>query len=453
MVKCTSATRLASFVTILFVADFASPTFAQGLREDHRLAQLQSDNVEKIVVAIRALDRETLHHDDIVGQLVMLLNDERVVRKYPMGRETIRDLAWFKLVNLEQSPVRSITTRLSKLTSDHAVGRAFEIIAKIDKPDGNAYQKTLPFCARDNIFLRSRAIAALGAVADNSPETVKQLGVFLKDPNAMVRWTVLDGLEDCTDHIAPLLPAIGTLLNDESDVYIAVSNHFLMSEKLRGRAARLLATVGPSAKEMLPKLRQLTAPEFNTNVRIWCATAICTISDNPPPKMLELLGQLLLLDKDNEYVDNDAAEAIQKLGPRATPLLDQMENAKQHRSSAVRWGVAEAFFAVDPESAVKRVLPMMRDEDELVVETVIEMLTAHGARDPAVIDAYIRALDDYEGLFDQPSSSAVAALEKLGPTARKAIPALKQLSSNPEISDTLREDVNGAITAIETAQD
>lgn len=122
----------------------------------------------------------------------------------------------------------------------------------------------------------------------------------------MVKWTVLDALDKRYERIASVIPEVIRLLDDDSDVYIAVSNQFSLPEKLSSRVARLLATIGPQASDATSKLKTLTGPEYNKNVRIWSATAICKISSLPPNEALDLLGQLLLDDMDNEDVQNDA---------------------------------------------------------------------------------------------------------------------------------------------------
>ena len=66
----------------------------------------------------------------------------------------------------------------------------------------------------------------------------------------MVKWTVLDALDKRYERIATVIPEVIKLLDDDSDIYIAVSNHFSLPEKLRGRAARLLAKIGPKASDL-----------------------------------------------------------------------------------------------------------------------------------------------------------------------------------------------------------
>ena len=441
------STRIALVATVFHVALTASTSGQERDRKDP-VAQMRNGTPQEVETAIRSLDEELLKRDEVVGQLVLLLNDERTIRDHIFGRDIVQERARYKLWDVKPASVLSITRRIPELKSNRARGLAFEAIARIGAPNDTAYSQILEYGRHEDVYVRSRAIRALSAVGDDSITTVKQFGQFLNDPHPNVRWAVLDALDERRDRIDSLIPAIVNLLDDNSSVYIAISNHLAMSEKLRSRAARLLARLGPDAAEALPKLRQLMDPQYDNNVRIWAAAATCIISEAPPPDAQELLGRILLSDMDNEWADNDAPQAIEELGPLAASLLDEMEQAKKHRSPSIRWGVASAFFAVDPQSAVRRVLPMIDDQDELVVENVIEALSANRISDLAVIDAYIRVLDKRDGDFEQLADYAVEALTKLGPAAQKAIPALKRLHDEPEISDSLREDIVRAIETI-----
>jgi HEAT repeat protein len=445
--------RIAVVALFLQVALTAS-TSGQVPAQNDVLAKLRNGTPQEVEAAIHLLDGELLKQDGIIGQLVLLLNDERTVVDHGLfGRETVRDRAWFKLQEADSTAVVSIVRRIPELKSDYARALAFEAISQIGARDATAYSKILEYCKHEDVYLRSRAIDALSAVGDDSISTVNHFGEFLNDPHPMVRWTVLDALDARRDRIDSLIPAIVKLLDDDSDVHIAVSNHFAIPEKLQGHAARLLVKLGPDAAEALPKLRQLMDPQYDTNVRIWAAAATCAISDTPPRDTLELLGRLLLSEFEDEDADNDATQAIEELGALAAPLLDEMERAKKHRSNSIRWGLPDAFFAVDPQSAVRRVLPMIDDDDEFMARSAIEALSARGISDPAVIDAYIRSLGRHDDFLEQPASSAVDALTKLGPAAQKAIPALRKLFDDPEISDTLREHVALAIEAINMSDD
>jgi hypothetical protein len=90
----------------------------------------------------------------------------------------------------------------------------------------------------------------------------------------------------------------------------------------------------------------------------------------------------------------------------------------------------------------------MEDEDEWVARTVIEAFSKRGISESRVIAAYIRALGNHDGIFDQPANSAVNALGKLGPAARGAVPALQGLAQDPNISDILQDAIADALQRI-----
>lgn len=412
------------------------------------LASLKAGSAQDIVTAISSLPNDTLTQPEIARQLTLLLNDERTVAEHIMGRETVSERSWFKLLDLPPAAATSILKELPNLETDRTRAKALEAVSRIGKPDRRAYEMILPFCANDDVYLRSRAISALDAAADHTEESVVKFGKLLLDPDPMVKWTVLDALDKRFKLIDPIMLEVIKLLEDDSDVYIAVSRDFMLPEKLRGRAARLLAKIGSGASDAIPKLKTLIGPDHNKNVRIWSATAICRISESPPPEAMDLLGQLLLDEMDREFVQNDAPEAIAQLGTSARGLLDSLERAKKHASAQIRCELVDAFFAIDPETAVSRSLPLMEDEEELVVEVVIRKFSSRGISEPRVIAAYVSALQKHDGLFDQPASSAVDALADLGRDATAAVPALELLAQDPSISDTLKEDVDLALERI-----
>jgi HEAT repeat protein len=389
-----------------------------------------------------------LHSPEVARQLTLLLNDEREVVKHIMLPETVGERAWFKLLELPSTLSEAILETVPSLKTN-ARGQAFEVVSRIGKPNPRAFDMIIPYCdGYFDVYVRSRAISALSAVADDSDDSIRQFANLLLDSDPMVKWTVLDALDKRHQRIADVLPEVIKLLEDESDVYIAISNHHSQPEKLRARLARLLAKIGPKASDALAKLKVLTGPEYDKNVRIWSATAICRISDVPSQEYLDLLERMMLDDMESNWVQNDAPEAIAQLGSLARPLLDSLERAKKHKSALIRWGLVDAFFAVDPDSAVSRCLPLMEDEDDSVAETVIDAFSKRGISEPRVIAAYIRALGNHEGTFDQPASSAVDALTKLGSDSREAVPALQELAKAPNISDHLKKEIADALRRI-----
>jgi len=440
-----SPTQIASFMSILFLW---ACIVTQDAGTSELLARLKSGSAKEIASTISSLPDSTLEQPEIARQLTLLLNDERTVVEHLMGRETVGERAWYKLLDLPSTASVPVLQEVPALETDRARGQAFEAISRIGKPNPRAYELILPYCSGEDVYVRAQSIAALRAVADASDESVNQFGKLLLDSDPLVKWTVLDALDERHERIASVIPEISKLLDNDANVYIAISDHAAQPEKLRCRVARLLAKIGPKASNALPKLKKLTGPEYNKNVRIWSATAICTISQSPTKEALGLLGQLLLDDMESEWEQNDAPLAIAQLGPIARALLGPLERAKKHKSAQIRWRLVDAFFAIDPDSAVSRCLPLMEDEDELVAEVAIEAFSERGISESRVIAAYIRALGNSDGSFDQPASSAVNALGKLGPAAREAVPALQSLARNPNISNVLKDSIADALRRI-----
>ena len=435
-------------ISLATVLTFCNCIVAQDVEASESLTKLKSRNPQDIASAISSLPDGLLHSPEVARQLTLLLNDEREVVEHIMLRETVGERAWFKLLELPSTSSEAILETVPSLKTN-ARGQAFEVVSRIGKPNPRAFDMIIPYCDDYfDVYVRSRAISALSAVADDSDDSIRQFANLLLDSDPMVKWTVLEALDERHQRIADVLPEVIKLLDDDSDVYVAISNHFSRPEKLRGRVARLLAKIGPKASDALAKLKVLTGPEYDKNVRIWSATAICRISDAPSQEYLDLLERMMLDDMESNWVQNDAPEAIAQLGALARPLLDSLERAKKHKSAQIRWGLVDAFFAVDPDSAVSRCLPLMEDEDDSVAETVIDAFSKRGISEPRVIAAYIRALGNHEGTFDQPASSAVDALAKLGSDSREAVPALQELAKAPNISDHLKKEIADALRRI-----
>lgn len=439
-----SAVRIITLATVL---TFCDCIVAQDVAASESLTKLKSRNPQDIASAISSLPDGSLHSPEVARQLTLLLNDERAVVEHIMLRETVGERAWFKLLELPSTLTEAILETVPSLKT-YARGQAFEVVSRIGKPNPRAYDVILPYCDDMDVYVRSRAISALSAVADDSDDSIKQFGNLLLDSDPMVKWTVLDALDERYQRIADVLPEVIKLLDDDSDVHIAISRDASRPEKLRGRVARLLLKIGPKASDAIPKLKKLTGPEYDEKVRIWSAAAVCCITGTPVQESLDLLERLMLADMESNWVQNDAPKAITQLGALARPLVDSLERAKKHKSALIRLGLVDAFFAIDPGSAVTRCFPLIDDENELVVKSVIDAFSGRGISEPRVIAAYIRLLESHDGSFYHPAASAVDALGKLGPAAREAVPALNELAKAPNISDHLKKSIADALRCI-----
>lgn len=418
---------------------------------DTALSKLQGSEVPIIVAAIDALTKEELSQPEIAAQLTLLLNDQRSIPGSFMNRETVSRRAWFRMLELPPSAVPEILRNLESLKEDDFRGIAFEIISRIGNEDRDAYLQILPYCNKEDVYLRSRALAALSAVGSDSIETVQDLGRHLRDSEPLLRWEALEALAvgNRKDHCEGLLPEIIAMLDDDSDVYIAISDHASYPTKLTGRVAKFLAKTGLTKWEAIVKLMALTEPEHEPNVRIWAAAAICNfVRNGNRPEKLQLIADLMLECTDGDSLGNESAEALAVLGPRALPLLNDLLRAKTETCSIIRIGLPEAFFAVDPANAVKHLLSLTEDPDDLVKASAIQAFGDRKITEPAVIEAYIRALSDHEDWKYEPATSAVQAIVKVGPAAKSAAPALEKLLEDPKLPKNLRQDIETALASV-----
>ncbi|MEM7477452.1 MAG: HEAT repeat domain-containing protein [Planctomycetota bacterium] len=440
-----------AIVLAAFIAISPATTSAQTASVDDSIRRLRDADVAVVGAQLASLRDSSLNDSRVIAELVILLDDLRILEKRmaPAGSETIQDRAWYCTLKLNSSAVPRILASMKTLRSDRAIQLALAAIARIGKEDASIFAELMPYTRSATVVTRSHAIGALDAVGGNDSNTVAQLAAFLKDDHPNVRWATVNTLRKRLDHLGPALEILIELLNDDSDVHVLISNHAAIPQKLCGRVAELLAEIGPPAKSAIPRLRQLMNSFSDQDVRVWAACAVCMISETAPPDALEVIGEVLLSGMQKKYGGNDAAAAITKLGPRGLPLVDELQNARNHKSPTVRRAIIAAFFAVDPEKAISRTLPLVEDKDELVAQTAIRAISSRCNSDREVIDSYIAALERFDGIYSEPANAAIDALEKLGALAESAIPALKRLSDNDKAPETLREKAALAAKRIE----
>ena len=376
-----------------------------------------------------------------------MLGDQRHVRG-GMFSESVHRVVWFKMLDLKSAAVVTILEEAPSLDEDWTRVSAFEVILRICEPDPKAFTLTLPLCKSKDESLRSISVSALSNLSDSSSDSIDLFGKFLQDPAPVVQWAAMDALAERHGRAAKYVPEIMKLLDSKEVVRFAVSNHFAWPEEVSWRAAKLLGEIGQEAELVLPKLKAIAGPESPKNVRVWSAFAICQVSKTRPTKYLRLLGDLLLDDMQKDFTMSDTVEAITLLGTKAVSLVPVLEQAKAHADSTVRLSLVDAFYAVDPGSALKRSLPLIDDENRRVASSVIRNLSERQILDRKFVAACARVVARCDGFSDEAAVAAVSALSKLGPRARSAIPALEELSRQPEITESLKRDVEEALAKL-----
>jgi len=173
---------------------------------------------------------------------------------------------------------------------------------------------------------------------------------------------------------------------------------------VRGRAAHAMGQMGPDAVRHL----MLALKNDNSELRAVGAEALGQIE--PPPRVVvpALIG---LMEDPSDDVRYIACESLARIGDGRA--LGVMVKAAKDQNSCMRCGAAEALGVFTPatDEAIKTLIGLLRDKDDVVCHT------------------------------------AIIALGKIGPKANGAIPELHRLSETEDDPDT-REMAKDALKRI-----
>ena len=223
-----------------------------------------------------------------------------------------------------------------------------------------------------------------------------------------------------------------------------------MSRRLAAEVAKLLGQIGAVSKPYMPKLLQAMRTHENTDVRVWAAVASIQLSTEPVPEAIEIIGELLWNDSKDGSYSNDALEGLIVLGASARSLLDRLRLVANSSDLDMRFGryrLAEAFYAISPDTAIEDVLPLVEKSDDSICSSAIKALSVHNACGERVIAAYIAVLEREDSWRDS-REAAVVALGKIGPDAFSAIQAVRKRLESDGLSEYDRKLTQETLDAI-----
>ncbi len=251
------------------------------------------------------------------------------------------------------------------------------------------------------------------------------------------------------------VPVIIGLLRDEGPL-------------IRIELLHVLVGIGEPAGEAVPELIEGLSHD-NFHVRYLCCRALGGVGEAAKPAVQPLIAKL----KDsNPSVKRNAAVALGKLGPKVAPdavkpLVEAMKNwhhlVREHAILAVGEFGELALFAVpdlkaimdDEKSTVRaqaaRSMWKLTGDADVVTPALVDAFRkSNVAGEATIVLAEIGAIDELVGLLNcEPTEMLfpLDALGSLGPKAKSALPALRDLSDHPEKS--VREEVQYTISRIE----
>jgi len=262
----------------------------------------------------------------------------------------------------------------------------------------------------NDVKVRRAAALALRLVGREDPDaTVPALTQAAQDSDPRVRGTAVAGLGEIGLRAAPAVAVILEVLeNDKPNSYIAARalakigmktepavdalakalNH--TNKLTRASAANALGNIGPEARNAVPALRA-AARDNDSEVRLDAAYALWKIEN--ASDAIEVL--IPLLDSDDPRVGLRTIEALGEIGPPAKAALPALERVRKGDNKLN--GVASAWAMCRVRATnnlVEKLLPGLQHEDPMV------------------------------------RIGAAWALGKMGPEARVAIPAMRELLDN-----------------------
>jgi HEAT repeat protein len=445
-------------LTLLISALLTTGATAQRVEPpiDELLTEIKGDDPLTAAAAIRQIGPRKDVPSDVIRTLVERLGDTRravsiegPVTFYP---ETVGDVAAEALSAIGKPAVAPLAEFLTEETDTFARRRAMQALGQMEAAAAEAIPAIESMLRHKESQTRLDAIVALVSIEKAPAKLAATLATRLGDESPDVRAAAVRALGELGASASSAVPRLVELLGDKAMRWQAISPDMLHQVPVRYDAAMALAEVGDAARVALPKLRQMMAEDSELTVRIAAAYAVVRLDDKTHDAALDfLIGALLDWDQ-GTWAPQEAAQALGKLGPRASRAIPALTKALEHRETMVRIYALEAIASVDPEAAEPLLIRMMQDEDVLVRSSAIEAITDLPAPSPERLPALIAALDDTDDLFPEyVRYLAVVAIGKLGKQGEPALEKLKQLAANDE-DERVRESAKEAIREIERDQ-
>jgi HEAT repeat protein len=251
--------------------------------------------------------------------------------------------------------------------------------------------------------IRQAAAMTLGGRFHSALESAPALQGALKDGEFIVRFAAAEALvyvgSRGSQWYAAAVPVlIEGLQHKEEQVRFAASHKLMMT--------------GPVAKKAVPALKNLLG-DPKPAVRIEAALALVGIDVKEATGTVPALIEGLKAD---EHPAIEAAEALAELGPVAKGALPELVNRFDAKSPHLRLYAAEAAARIDPAQAAK------------AVEVLVGLLQNEKYKSSMI------------------RSYSLGALQRIGPAAKSALPALAELLTD---DGPFHEDVAVAMIAID----
>jgi HEAT repeat protein len=317
--------------------------------------------------------------------------------------------------------------------------RAVEILGQIGWPAPGAVDALVACLGDPDPDVRRSAAEALGRLGARDRAVLDALTRDLADPDGLVQVACAGALASLgqgalvarSNALPAGRPGLAARARDDSPRSrlespperppVPVLVQRLASSRLLDRetAARELGERGPAAAPAAAALAAML-DEPDADLRAAAATALGAIGG---AAFGVLVGKL---DSPSVRTRRAAAEALGRIGPSAGESLSVLSRLLADADDAVRASAVEAIgtIAADPKAdpsrrdeSFRKLVPMLHDRSRIVREATVRALVRYGR---AAVAPLVAHLADPE---DEPAV-ALGGLNRLGPDAEPAIPAL-----------------------------
>ena len=449
-----------SIPTIVFVIlAGASGAFCQDQQPslDDLIAIVNGKDSIKSAEAVTAIGNRKPASQLAIQTLVDSLADDRravyipdyVPITFPV--ETVGSTASDALAEIGKPAVSPICDFLSNRPDKTVSKLAIRSLSKMEREAVDAIPTLQQLLSHSEMEIRFEAVAALVSIQNDARALSSTLGPVLSDKSPDVRAAAIRALGKLAEAGSRNVPTVVKLLDDADDRWHFFTPDMAGTRPVRYDSAMALAEMGQDARVALAKLREMMNGDSDSLVRIASAYAIAKL-DNTSNDALDHLIESVRDRENGSRVPEAGAEALGKLGSNAKEAMPALIDALDHPETMVRIHAIEAIALIAPESAERRLLPTLRDKDSLVRASAIEALGALQIASPALMNAYVDALDDSDAIFGTDVRRAAAvALGNLREKAATALPRLKRLVQEAE-SEWVRDAAVDAIGRITTSK-
>jgi HEAT repeat protein len=274
-------------------------------------------------------------------------------------------------------------------------------------------------------------IAASEALAQIGQKAVGALLEGLRTSDAKVRARIGETLGRMRPPPAEALPALVALLRDPDSL-------------VRARAAIAIGRFGKAGAAAAPTLCATMVSDTDPLVRQAAVRAVASaraLENRAIPSLIRALK-----DQDAN-VRGEAADAVAEYGPGAAPAVTTLIEGLSDtaccgsgfeitaRHGSVRYYMAAALGKIGPAAAtaLPRLRKMLTDDPNVVVRVGAACSVLRIApRDKQALNAIIGMLTGVHGEDISEPLVALEALEKIGPPAVQALPAIEKLMRNKD---------------------